>query len=302
MRKLLIPILFLMALSSCISTTHVNYSDPNYLESNEFNAYNVEKETNEITITTNDTIGNIINHDDFYEPADYYDYSYSSRIRRFLRPMYYSNYYGGIYTDYYWYNNDPFYCGTSIYYGYNWHSPYYTYYNYSPYYNNFYTPYFYGNYYSYYGYNYYNHYLTNSYYNNPYNNNSYTTGHRGSLSTTVNRGIKANTIASHLNNNNSKNIRHKSDYYNKITTRDNSSIRTETGVSKNTFTNRNYQNRSTKRTNTSQDSSRERNTIKTNNRSNAYSSPKSNNSSRSYDTNNRRSSGNNKGRSVKPRQ
>ena len=43
-------------------------------------------------------------------------------------------------------------------------------------------------------------------------------------------------------------------------------------------------------------------TIKTNNRSNSYSSPKSNNSSRSHNSNSgNRSSGNNKGRSVKPR-
>ena len=88
---------------------------------------------------------------------DYYDYSFSSRIRRFHQPMYYyNNYYGGIYTDYYWYNNNPYYWGTSIYYGYNWHYPYYSYYSYLPYY--------YGNYYSFYSYPH------HAYYHSVYNN------------------------------------------------------------------------------------------------------------------------------------
>ena len=190
-----------MIISSCTTTTKVYYSDPNYLESDEFSSY---EDLTKINIAANEkTESDTSNEINDYNADNYYDYSYSSRIRRFHRPMYYSNYYGGIYTDYYWYNNDPFYCGTSIYYGYNWHSPYYSYYSYSPYYyNNFYTPYFYGNYYSYYGYghNHYNHYPTNSYYNNSYDNNSYTTGHRGSLSTTVNRGVKTNTIVSNVNN------------------------------------------------------------------------------------------------------
>ena len=185
-----------MIISSCITPRHVNYTDPNYLESNEFSTYEEltppnAPETNEIVIADTTEINNYNNE---YE---YYDYSYTSRLRRFHRPLYYSNYYGSIYTDYYWYNNDPFYCGTSIYYGYNWYTPYY-----SPYhYNHFYTPYFYGNYYGYYGYghNHYNHYPTYTYYNNQYDNNRYTTGHRGSLSTMGNRGLKRNAIIANIN-------------------------------------------------------------------------------------------------------
>ena len=124
MKTPLISVLFLMILSSCITTTHLHYSDPNYLGSDEFSTYDAVTQTTEDETITTDT-GAIVNnyYGDYYEADDYYDYSYSSRIRRFHRPMYYSNYYGGIYTDYYWYNNDPFYCGTSIYYGYNWKSP-----------------------------------------------------------------------------------------------------------------------------------------------------------------------------------
>ena len=109
MKTPLISILFLMILSSCFTTNNVYYSDPNYLGSEEFSAYDDIIKTTEDETTILDT-GSIDNdyYGDYYEAGDYYDYSYSSRLRRFHRPIYYSNYYGGIYTDYYWYNHDPF--------------------------------------------------------------------------------------------------------------------------------------------------------------------------------------------------
>ena len=144
MRPLLYTSIVLLFLSSCITSSHVHYSDPNYLGSSEFSSYEeiVTEPVSEI-YQTQDTDTITDNYYSEYDVADdYYDYSFSSRIRRFHRPMYYSNYYGGLYTDYYWYNNDPFYCGTSIYYGYNWNSPYYSYYSYSPYYYNNYNSYY----------------------------------------------------------------------------------------------------------------------------------------------------------------
>ena len=39
MRTLLFPCIVLLFLSSCITTTHVHYSDPNYLGSTEFSSY-----------------------------------------------------------------------------------------------------------------------------------------------------------------------------------------------------------------------------------------------------------------------
>ena len=39
MKTPLISVLFLMILSSCITTTHLHYSDPNYLGSDEFSTY-----------------------------------------------------------------------------------------------------------------------------------------------------------------------------------------------------------------------------------------------------------------------
>ena len=68
------------------------YSDPNYLGSDEFSTYDAVTQTTEDETITTDT-GAIVNnyYRDYYEADDYYDYSYSSRIRRFHRPMYYSN-------------------------------------------------------------------------------------------------------------------------------------------------------------------------------------------------------------------
>ena len=86
MKNLLLPSILMLFLASCITTTHVHYSDPNYLESNEFSTYeemtvNNQVENETITTDTGTTVNN------YYEADDYYDYSFSSRIRRFHRPM-----------------------------------------------------------------------------------------------------------------------------------------------------------------------------------------------------------------------
>ena len=298
MKNLLLHCILLAFLSSCITTARLHYSDPNYLGSKEFSSFdNTVSISSERLKIAADTANE--NYDNDYSAIDYYDYSYSSRIRRFHRPMYYSNYYGGLYTDYYWYNNDPFYCGTSIYYGYNWHSPYYSYYSYSPYYYNYYNPYQYSSYNSY-GYNH------NSTYT--YDKNYTTTGHRGSLSSYSNsRGMKtnANAIISNVNSNTSTlHLRNKD----KI-------IRNNTNQP---IIEKDYSNRgNTKkiRTNTSQTTIRTNNSNRHNNtyrpstkrRNNSYTTPKRNNRNKSYNTgqnranSSSRSSGSSNNRSVKPR-
>jgi hypothetical protein len=60
---------------------------------------------------------------DSFDYDDYYDYSYSSRIRRFHRPYNGFGYYDPIYTNVYYYDYDPFFWGNSIYLGYNWWAP-----------------------------------------------------------------------------------------------------------------------------------------------------------------------------------
>jgi hypothetical protein len=59
-----------------------------------------------------------------YNADDYYDYAYASRMRRFQNPVYGAGYYDNYYTNSYWYNQNPYSYGTSIYGGYNWWNPY----------------------------------------------------------------------------------------------------------------------------------------------------------------------------------
>ena len=325
MRPLLSTSIVLLFLSSCITSTHVHYSDPNYLGSTEFTSYeDIVTEPVAQIYQTQDTDTIADNYYSEYDVADdYYDYSFSSRIRRFHRPMYYSNYYGGLYTDYYWYNNDPFYCGTSIYYGYNWNSPYYSYY----------SPYYYNNHNSYYAYghnNYHHNTPTYTYYNT--NNNKHTTGNRGSLSShSSGRGVKTNTIIPNTNVNTStlnirngntlKNNTNSTIRNNSITTkpyrgnttiktgnsRGNTSIKTNTNrTNTTTKTNNSYKEKTSTKT-TTKKGTRSYTAPKSNRNKRSYSAPKSNSSKRSYNSesskSNRgsRSSGGSNRRSVKPR-
>ena len=185
----IINLSLLLFFSSCFTTnSYLNYSDPNYLKSDEFTEFK-EKNADNITSEEKSEIDTSIS----YYNDNYYDYSFSSRIRRFHRPLFYSDYYGGIYTDYFWYKNNPFYYGTSMYLGYNWNAPYYSLYSYYPFY--------YENYFFDYG-------LTYLHYTRPYYTkryNSYTSGRRGSLSSSDNIrrlnhvNIKKNTKTSERN-------------------------------------------------------------------------------------------------------
>lgn len=124
--------------------------------------------------------------DSEFNQDDYYDYAYASRLRRFNNPVYGVGYYDNYYTNSYWYNQNPYSYGTSIYSTYNWYNPGFQFnnfglsYGYNPY--GFNTGYFNGynnGYYSgLYGYGYnpyaYNPYFYNPYgFNNPWNNNGW---------------------------------------------------------------------------------------------------------------------------------
>lgn len=150
--------------------------------------------------TTEQSDGNTYITNNYYGYDDYYDYSYSSRIRRFYYP-YYSSYYDPFYTNLYWYDYNPYSWGVSIYLGYNWWAPSWYYYNpfcygyysfYSPWYhhhywNPWYSPYWSGYHHGYwdgYWHGYYgsNYYYDNPYYYNSYDNNSHYYGPRGTQS------------------------------------------------------------------------------------------------------------------------
>lgn len=71
-------------------------------------------------------------YDEPFDYDDYYDYEYAARLRRFHNPMMGGGYYDNFYTNAYFYNNDPYYFGTSIYNGYNFWGPSYNLYAYNP--------------------------------------------------------------------------------------------------------------------------------------------------------------------------
>jgi len=277
MKNILFTTIIFTLLMGCST---LQYQDPNYLTTSEIieNDNSREANLNQIKSEGNQEIkdneyadsSNINSVNDI----NYYNYSYSSRIRRFHHPMLFNNYYGGIYTDYYWYDHDPFYYGQNIYLGYGWSDPYYN----PHYYGNYYTPYYYGNYYSYYGYgsNLYGHYPTYNYHNNnSYNNGAiYTTiGHRGSLSTTK-RSVKKRNFSNSSNlNTNSNNISNKNLKDNINIPSVNKNFKTENNEAKKYYN------------------------PKSNNKS--Y-SPKRNNSTKNYKSGNRNSSKSNR-RNVKPR-
>lgn len=63
---------------------------------------------------------------------DYYDYEYATRLRRFNNPINGLGYYDNYYTNSYWYNQNPYNYGVSVYNGYGWWGNNYNYYSYNP--------------------------------------------------------------------------------------------------------------------------------------------------------------------------
>ncbi len=111
-----------------------NYSTANdyYIESRQREreeAYNREMGITDSTTYYEDENGNVritnnyFNGDNYDFDNEYYDYEYAARIRRFRRGVGTYGYYDDYYTNYYWYDYDPYFYGTSIYTSYNWWNP-----------------------------------------------------------------------------------------------------------------------------------------------------------------------------------
>ena len=307
-----LSVLFAIFLSSCTTVYYTqSYEDANYLTQDEFADYDdyatddTKYEDNEVAGDTTED-GTIVNnyYGDYYEADDYYDFSYSARIRRFHRPVWSMGYYGGLYTDYYWYSYNPYHCGMSIYYGYNYYDPFYSPY-YSWGYSGYYSPYY--SYYNHHAYGHNHHYGYNNYYNNDaysynnsYDNNSIHYGPRGSLSSRTNSNRSVKSVVNTTNNKNSTYNKFDRMVDKKITTR---TIKTNSNRSVKTNTYKSNSNRSSTKSNSYN---------KGNSKSNrSYTAPKSN-SNRSYNNSrgsSTRSSGNSRSsgssgsnkRSVKPR-
>lgn len=71
-------------------------------------------------------------YDQPFDYDDYYDYEYAARLRRFNHPVQGNGYYDNYYTNSYYYNQNPYYYGTSIYNSYNFWGPSAYAYNYCP--------------------------------------------------------------------------------------------------------------------------------------------------------------------------
>jgi len=120
----LLPVLIIVFLMSCSSTYNTAvYEDDIYYSSTPTHLPEVVETTSEEILLEDDYFVEESHIDEntsyVYNYNDYYDYSYSSRIRRFHYPNR-LGYYNSFYTNSYWYNYDPYYWGTSIYLGYNW--------------------------------------------------------------------------------------------------------------------------------------------------------------------------------------
>jgi hypothetical protein len=132
MKKMLIVTLFSgLLLGSCRTSQLASYTDDVYANPREEkelarlaaeqkakkDAEEKQKREEELAAQKAKEDANPYYKDPNYNSDDYYDYEYSSRINRFYRPIgvgYYDNYY----TNSYFYNQNPAYWGTSIYYNY----------------------------------------------------------------------------------------------------------------------------------------------------------------------------------------
>ncbi len=177
-----LSILFvIVTLSSCITieTTSSGFKDEIYYSADTYAEVAVEEEMTrqqaeqaieeESYETEEDQ-----EYTDEYSSDDYYDYYYSARLRRFHGPSFGFNYYNNYFTNSFWYSSNPYHCGVSIYYGYNFWNPYY----YDPFYAFYYpqfSPYYQAYHYPYNHYHHHDHLLASHYYPtyfNSYDNNS----------------------------------------------------------------------------------------------------------------------------------
>jgi hypothetical protein len=168
MKNTLIISLFFLTSCITVNTTSTGFKDEIYYSAEDYELNeNVQTEiVSEEYSEQNSEDMSEVEYVDEYSSDDYYDYGYSSRIRRFHSPYIGFGYYHNFYTNSYWYNYNPYNYGVSIYYGYNfWHPHYYNPHHYHGYHN----------YYSLHDHYYYNSYyagLSYPTYFNSYDNNS----------------------------------------------------------------------------------------------------------------------------------
>tara|TARA_B100000900_G_scaffold381246_1_gene367550 strand:+ start:1875 stop:2855 length:981 start_codon:yes stop_codon:yes gene_type:complete len=128
-----VPILIAFSLSSCIvvvDSTSSHFQDELYYSANEYAEEDAKDEAAyQDYLKENNKEEDFFHDEKLYEEEfdydDCYDYYYSSRLRRFHSPHFGFSYYNNYYTNSFWYSHNPYNCGVSIYYGYNFWNPWY---------------------------------------------------------------------------------------------------------------------------------------------------------------------------------
>ena len=101
-----------------------------YLSANEYTVEDAKDEAAyQAFLQENNEKEEVLHDEELYEEEfdfdDCYDYYYSSRLRRFHGPHFGFSYYNNYFTNSFWYSQNPYNCGVSIYYGYNFWNPWY---------------------------------------------------------------------------------------------------------------------------------------------------------------------------------
>jgi hypothetical protein len=152
MNRLIFSILFVsLVLASCSSLKKANgidddvYASPKEYRAEEARIALQKKQQEEARVKRyNDSINDLRNalmqkdaNNPYYQDRefsydDYYDHEYATRLRRFDNPINGLGYYDNYYTNSYWYNQNPYNYGVSVYNGYGWWGNNYNNYSYNP--------------------------------------------------------------------------------------------------------------------------------------------------------------------------
>ena len=113
-----------------VDSTSSHFQDELYYSANEYAEEDAKDEAAyQAYLKDNNEEEEVLHDEELYEEEfdydDCYDYYYTSRLRRFHGPYFGFSYYNNYYTNSFWYSHNPYNCGVSIYYGYNFWNPWY---------------------------------------------------------------------------------------------------------------------------------------------------------------------------------
>lgn len=182
---------FAFLLSSCVITidgTTSRFNDEIYYSADEYAEVDAQEEAEWQQYQEDhpeEFEESEVQQEEVFDADDQYDYYYAARLRRFHAPTVGFGYYNNYYTNSFWYSSNPYQCGVSIYYGYNFWDPSY----YDPWYSN----HHYGwGHHHHHGYHYGNHAYWNGYYDGMYAGGYYPTYFNSYDNNSVYYGVRQN--------------------------------------------------------------------------------------------------------------